>query len=73
MTSLTRFAARYTSSSAIAERIVRRTIMVAATDPNLLLSNDVKQDLLSILHEVALQEVPPNPFIPALQEQRLST
>jgi len=51
------WACRYTQSEAVAARIARRTILVAATSPELLDGPDVKQDLMTLLHALALEEV----------------
>ena len=54
---LERWAARFTPSEAIVDRIVRRTIQTASTDPGLLTGHDVKIDLLTLLRQVALEEL----------------
>ena len=51
------WAGHYTQSEAVAARIAQRTIVVAATNPELLDGPDVKHDLMALLHALALQEV----------------
>jgi hypothetical protein len=51
------WAGRYTPHQAVADRIIRKTVWIAATSPDLLDGKDIKSGFFQLLHLTATEEL----------------
>jgi hypothetical protein len=54
---LENWAGRYTPHQAVADRIIRKTVSVAATSPDLIDGEDMKSCFFQLLHFTAMEEL----------------
>jgi hypothetical protein len=59
---LKRWASRYTPNKIVADRIARRAAWLAATDPDMLDSRNLKRSLMVVVHRLALEEIEDGPI-----------
>jgi hypothetical protein len=60
---LKRWASRYTPDESVADRIAQRAAWLAATDPDMLDTSNLKRSLMIVLHRIALEEIEDGPVL----------